>query len=674
MDFRLVSPRSSAISPRGIERNSTPRPCPDNPRRATKLVRSGPAHYAQGMHRTLHRLAAIPLAALLALVTLPAVAQDYLPPCPGGRDPGLWALMNRALEQAYEADPVGIGALLGDHARDDELGDDSAAAIEARNRQTRVLLDDLAGLDRTGFSERDVLAADLLAYQWRQDLALAKYKPWQTPVNSVAGPQVWLPQIGDQVSTETRQNLADYVTRLKRVPIVVGDAIDNMRLGMSEGRVPPRVVVEPTPAQALAQASPEFRKDPGLSPFYAPLRKLAAADPIAVEARQVIAQRIIPVYMELALFLQNEYLPACRVEVGAAQGADGVAAYNAMLAAHTTMPDLTAEQIHQIGLDEVHRIRGEMLEVIRQTGWYENQTGGADPGPSRTEGDDERLFEEFVKFLRTPNPRFYYDSEQELLDRYKVIAKTIDPELPRLFGKLPRLSYGVRPLPGLAAESAPSAYYFPGAPRSGQPGFFMANLTHLDQRPRYEMLALTMHEAVPGHHLQIALAQEIEGQHPIRKAMGFTAFVEGWALYAERLGLEMGDTPNGLYSDPYDNFGRLNFEMWRALRLVVDTGIHAKGWSRQRAIEYMEANSALSVHNIEAEVDRYIGWPGQATGYKIGELEILKIRHEAEVALGDAFDIRAFHDALLSEGPLPMPVLRQNMSRWIESRRPGAGG
>jgi len=368
----------------------------------------------------------------------------------------------------------------------------------------------------------------------------------------------------------------------------------------------------------------------------------------------------VPVYTELAVFLSNEYLPATHEEIGAGQSIDGRGAYDAMIAAHSTLPELSADDIHQIGLGEVQRIRAEMMVVIARTDWSGNRGSYASP---------DAKFDAFVEYLRT-DERFYYDDPQALLDGYKVLSKTIDPELADLFGTLPRLPYGVRPLPAMAAESAPTAYYYPGAQSVGRPGYFVANLSKLDQRPKYEMLALTLHEAVPGHHLQIALAQEIEDQHPIRKTMGFTGFVEGWALYAEKLGLEMGAGERGLYRDPYDDFGRLNFEMWRALRLVVDTGMHAMGWSREKAIDYMAANSALAEHNIAAEVDRYIGWPGQATGYKLGKLEILRIRRQAEEALGDAFDIRAFHDELLGDGAMPLPVLREKMGRWIEDQRP----
>lgn len=594
----------------------------------------------------------------LAIFSGLASAQSYLPACPDDRDAGLWSIMNRAIEGAYQADPVSIGPMLGDESRNDQLSDLSAKTIQSQINDQRDLLRDLKALDRSGFSDQDNLAADLLIYQWEQDLRLAAYKQWQTPVSSIGGPQVWLPQLGSRVPMQTAQHRKDYLTRLKRVPIMIGDHIDNMRLGIADGRVPPRVTIESASDQAMAQASREFREDPTQSPFYKPFLEMDQNDPVAREAREVIAQRIVPVYQELAVFIQNEYMPACRDSIGAAQGVDGIDAYNAMISTHTTLPELSANEIHQIGLNEVKRIKAEMMEVIAATGF----------GESSDFINNDAKFAAFVEFLRT-DEQFYYSEPNDLLDGYKVIAKTVDGELPKLFRVLPSLPYGVLPLPAFSAESAPTAYYYPGSAETGRSGNFMANLSLLDQRPKYEMVALTLHEAMPGHHLQIALAQEIKGQHPIRKIMGFTGYVEGWGLYSEKLGLEMGTGENGLYSDPYDNFGRLNFEMWRAMRLVVDTGMHAKGWTRDQSVEFMRTNSALSLHNIEAEINRYIGWPGQATGYKIGEIKILDLRAHAESALGDRFDIRAFHDEVLNDGALPLPVLAQKINRWIESHQ-----
>lgn len=586
-------------------------------------------------------------------------AQSFLPPCPASRDPQLWELMNRAIMIAYEEDPITIGPLLGDESRNTQLGDVSATAIARRLAAKQTLLDELKAMDHAGFSDADETDSALLIYQWESDLRLAEFKSWQMPISTLDGPQVWLPQMGDRVPMRTEQHRKDYLVRLKRVPILIGDQMDNMRQGIAEGRVPPKVIIEPTIAQALAQASIDYREHPTLSPFYKPLAGLDVNDPISIEAKKIIRERIIPVYQELAIFLQNEYLPACRDTIGASQGIDGMPYYNALIAKHTTMPDLTADQIHELGLSEVKRIKSVMQLIIDQQD-PAIFTGRHPPETTR--------FDIFVNFLRT-DPRFYYTNPDDLLDGYKVIAKTIDAELPALFSELPSLPYGVKPLPAFAAESAPAAFYYPGSWETGRPGNFMANLSMLDQRPKYEMIALTLHEAVPGHHLQISLAQEIKDQHPIRKTMGFTGFVEGWALYAEKLGLAMGDGDFGLYSDPYDNFGRLNFEMWRALRLVVDTGIHAKGWTREQAIEYMRTNSALSEHNIEAEVNRYIGWPGQATGYKVGELAILALRTKSEAELREKFDLRAFHREVLRDGAIPLLVLDKKISRWIKAQQ-----
>ena len=606
----------------------------------------------------------IALLTFLATLLIGSIAQaqlvhPYLPECPDGRDPDLWAIMNQGIELAYQEDPVSVGALLDDESRNDQLADMSAKGIMSRLSQKQALLQDLKALDRDGFAHRDQLAADLLIYQWEQDLRLSVYKQWQIPVSSISGPQVWLPQLGSRVVMQTAQHRMDYLTRLKRVPIMIGDQIDNMRQGIAEGRVPPRVTIESAVEQSMTQASRAYREDPSQSPFYKPFVELDQDDPIAVEARKVISERILPVYQELAIFIQNEYLPACRDSIGATQGIDGISSYNAMIASHTTLPELGANDIHEIGLREVKRIQAEMLAVIKSTDW---------PAKSISMDSNIDVLSAFFEYLRTDG-RFYYTEPDDLLNGYKAMAKTIDGELPKLFRVLPSLPYGVKPLPAFSAESAPTAYYYPGSAQTARAGNFMANLSLLDQRPRYEMLALTLHEAMPGHHLQIALAQEIQGQHPIRKTVGFTGFVEGWGLYSEKLGLEMGAGENGLYSDPYDNFGRLNFEMWRAMRLVVDTGMHAKGWTREQAVEFMRTHSALSEHNIEAEINRYIGWPGQATGYKIGELKILEIRARAEAAFGEDFDIRAFHEELLNDGPLPLPVLDKKMSRWIESHR-----
>lgn len=623
-------------------------------------TRSAPPEYASPMTPTRFAIALATLAALL-LASI-AAAGPLSPPVPEARDPGLWNLMSEYLEAQHERWPESVGPSFGDERLNDRMGDVSSQAQAEWEDTLRSFRSRIATLDPSGFSEADRLDADLMRYDLNRQLLGVPLKRWQMPVSSQGGPQVWLPQLAGRLPMRTDKHRADYLQRLKQIPIVIGDTIDNMRLGMAGGRVPPRAVVAPAIPQAMNQASPEYAADPTTSPFYRPFLTMDQESPLATEAREVIAERIVPTYQELALFLQNEYLPACRASFGISQGVDGMRAYDIALGDHTTLTDATARSIHDTGLEQVALIKSEMMDVIERTDWATTGPGAT----ARFASADDR-FAAFVDYLRT-DPRFYFDDPEDLLNRYKIISKDIDGYMPELFGRLPRLSYGVRPIPAFAAAAAPTAYYYPGSIEAAIPGYFMANLSNLDQRPTYEMVALTLHEAVPGHHHQIALAQELDNQHPLRSTYGFTAFVEGWALYAERLGLEVGGGERGMYSDPYDDFGRLNYEMWRAMRLVVDTGLHAFEWDRQQAIDYMTANSALSEHNIKSEVDRYIGWPGQATGYLIGQLKIRELRARAERQLGDAFDLRAFHDAVLESGAIPLPVLEAKIDRWIESQ------
>ncbi|MCH8684228.1 DUF885 domain-containing protein [Pedomonas mirosovicensis] len=378
-----------------------------------------------------------------------------------------------------------------------------------------------------------------------------------------------------------------------------------------------------------------------MKPFARKPSSISEADWAVLKARaeEIVSQKIIPALQELETFYLKEYAPNCRESVSVASLPDG-AAYYAALVRVATSTDLTPDDIHQIGLKEVARIRAEMDKVIERSGFK----------------DDRKAF---IEMLRT-DPRFYAKSPDELVMRARALAKQIDGELPKLFRRLPRLPYTVKPMGADYAEGAPTAYFNPGMLEAGLPGIFEINTSKLDQRPLFELPALTLHEAVPGHHLQISLQQEMEMPEIRRHRIGFTAFTEGWGLYAELLGYEMG-----LYDDPYAEFGRLSYEMWRACRLVVDTGIHAKGWSKEQAIEYLLENTALSRHNIEAEVNRYIASPGQALAYKIGELKIRELRAKAEKALGEKFDLRAFHDAVLENGSVPLDVLESHINGWI---------
>lgn len=569
-------------------------------------------------------------------------------------------LLDDVLEFYYERDPVSVGKYVENDRLQGELPDFSPAATDRAKVKAGELLARAGRIDAEWLGDEERLNLDLVRYALETELAKAEFHPEQMPITSISGPQYWLPQLSDFVPLSSQEDRDAYLSRLRQIPRYLEDHVAQMRRGMSAGRVPPKAVIRPAVTQARSQASDEVTGDPVKSAFYRPFDGADDESTRGAEARSIIADEIAPAYAALADFLEDEYLPACRDTVGISQGIDGPAAYDAAIREYTTLP-LTADEVHETGLAEVARLKAEMIETIRRTDWY---TDG--PATSMRFADDQAMFEAFIEYLRT-DERFYFEEPEDLLDGYRAVGKKIDLELPGLFGRMPRLPWGVRPIPLFAARFSPTAYYYEGSIEDGRAGYFMANTFAMDQRPSYDMVALTLHEAVPGHHFQIAIAQEQEDVHPLRRIFGFTAFVEGWALYAERLGLEVGGGEFGLYDDPYDDFGRLNFEMWRSLRLVVDTGLHSKGWTRQQAIGYMMANSAVTELNATSEVDRYIGWPGQALGYKIGQLKIIELRERAEESLGDHFDLRDFHDAVLGDGSLPLPVLEAKMDRWVEA-------
>jgi uncharacterized protein (DUF885 family) len=580
---------------------------------------------------------------------------------PAARSPAIVALLDEHVEDALSNDPL-LASRLGDDRWSTRLPDLSPAHRQSRLDRARARLARLAAIDRAGLGEDDRLDAALLEHELRRLIDTSAFHPEQTPLTSRAGPQIELPQMGQSTPTATPQQREDYVARLEAIPAYLDQLTANLRAGLAAGRVPPRVAVAGTAAQAAALGSDAAMADPAASPFYAPFSGLlekGLGDPTAARAAETIRTRVGPAYRALAAFLRDEYIPRCRESIGVSQGVDGPAAYAAALRVYTTT-EMTAEQVHALGLSEVGRIRADMIEAIARTDW-----------PRRAELEGDALVAAFLGYLRT-DPRFYHTTAQGLLDGYRRICKTMDPELARLFGHLPRTPYGVREMPAFMAPASPTAYYYPGSLAAGLPGYFVANTYRLDQRPIYEITALALHESVPGHHLQIMLQEELaaSGAHRFRTILdseAYTVFVEGWALYAERLGLEVGDPPRGLYNDPYADFGRLTYEMWRACRLVVDTGVHAQGWTRQRAVDYMLAHTALSPANIDAEIDRYIGWPGQACGYKVGELKIRELRARAERELGERFDRRAFHDVVLGAGVLTLGMLEERVAAWTRA-------
>jgi len=453
--------------------------------------------------------------------------------------------------------------------------------------------------------------------------------------------------IADTLSMMPKFNLQDFTDRLARLENAesyIRSTIEVLREGLAKGITPPKITLRDVPEQIRNTIPVDIDKSPLLSSFNGFPDSIGQDEQerIKASARQIIKQQVYPAFESLLQFLEDEYIPNAKTSIALIDMPNGAEWYRHRAKSFTTS-NLTPKQIHQLGLSEVKRIRQEMDKVIATSGF-------------------DGTFEEFTYFLRT-DPQFYMTSADDLMVGYRDIAKRADPELAKLFGKLPRMPYGVIAIPDYAAKSQTTAYYWGGSTKDGRPGYFYANTYALNTRPTWEMEALTLHEAMPGHHLQISLAQELPETHPLLQNLSYTGFVEGWGLYAESLGVEMG-----FYTDPYSKFGQLTYEMWRAVRLVVDTGMHMFDWDRQKAIDYFASNTAKSQHDIEVEIDRYISWPGQALAYKIGELKFKELRARATKKLGVKFDLRAFHDQLHVKGALPMDILDKRMDQWIEAQ------
>jgi uncharacterized protein (DUF885 family) len=528
---------------------------------------------------------------------------------------------------------------------DSELGDFSIAAMDRQAQEAGAFVARLDAIPDDGLTPAarvdKALLRRLLSEQVEGNLygsRLMNMSILGSWFQSFAG-------LADVVPMRTRADYASYLARLAKFSAANAQNLDVARAAVRGGFTQPCVTLTGFDTTITGVIS----ADPAASRFYAPFLGNRPADMTPADwsaaqarARALITDSLNPEYRKIETFYRGTYLPACRKQLAATGLRDGQRLYNYLVRRETTTT-LTPEQIHQTGLDEVTRIRAEMDAVASKAGY-----------PTRAA---------FIAALRT-DPRFYPRSAGELMAAAALQAKTIDGKMPSLFATLPRLPYGVRAIPAETAEGATTAYYMPGSPRTGISGTFYVNTSKLSQRPLYELPALTAHEAVPGHHNQIALQQELKLPAFRRYAAYFTAFTEGWGLYSERLGIEMG-----LYDTPEKDMGRLSYEMWRACRLVVDTGIHAKGWSKERAVAFMKENTALTDANIDAEVNRYITNPGQALGYKLGELKIRALRARAEKALGDRFDIRRFHDAVLAQGSVPLDVLEQQVDEWIAGQR-----
>jgi uncharacterized protein (DUF885 family) len=543
-------------------------------------------------------------------------------------------------EYGLKENPI-KATLFGDLRYNDRLGDSSIAAIERRQRHGVEALRQLESIDRSRLADSDKLNYDL--YLENLTLRIEGHRfPWYlTPINQMGGVQQGPPHVVRSLPFRNAKHYEDYLSRLSQLPAVVDQTIERMQEGLKQRITPPKITLRAVAEQIQAQIVSKVEE----SPFYRPFKNFPETVPLSEQERlsaagkEAIEQSILPAYQKLHDFWVSEYYPNTRETIGLSSLPNGEQWYAFGVKVSTTT-NLLPKEIHEIGLREVKRIRAEMDKIIKGSGF-------------------EGTREEFFEFLRG-DPQFYYSKPEHLLAGYRDICKRADAELPKLFGKFPRLPYGVREVPEYSAPSQTTAYYHGGSLKAGRPGWFYANTYKLETRPKWEMEALAIHEAVPGHHLQIALAQEIEDVPKFRKHGHYTAFVEGWGLYSESLGEEMG-----FYNDPYSKFGQLTYEMWRAIRLVVDTGMHAFGWDRQKAIDYFKSNAGRHEHDITVEVDRYIVWPGQALAYKIGELKIKELRKFATKELGDRFDIRGFHDTVLGSGAVPLSILEQNVKNYV---------
>ena len=550
------------------------------------------------------------------------------------------------LDELWESNlknsPV-FASRLGDKRFNDIITPNTIEEFEKNRNQTQVDFKNLNSFNFDKLSEENQLNYRLKEISLSTSIELSKYPSYFMNLNQRGGVQSYY-ETGDRLNFTSKKDYNDWLTRLSQYSLNIANSYENNKAGIEAGYTQPKLVTSGVISQIEAILNSTIDNHPYLQVFLEADERILTSkekDDLVNKAKFLIIDEINPAYTKLHAFLVNEYLPNSRDSIGIKDVPNGKAWYEDLTAYHTTTK-LSPDEIHNIGIKEIKRIRQEMETIISDLEW---------------DGD----FESFLSYLRT-SPRFYYDNPEDLFNAYLIMSKTIDPLLPKIFKVFPRAPYGVIPIPAESAPYTTTAYY--NSPSKGKPGYFYANLYKPESRPKYEIPVLTVHEAVPGHHFQISIAQELKDVPTFRKYLSFTAFVEGWGLYSEELGEYMN-----LYDDPYDKFGQLTYDMWRAIRLVVDTGMHYKNWSREDAINLFLENTAKSQLDIENEVDRYIAWPGQALAYKIGQLKILELRTKAENELGDKFDIKDFHHEVLKRGSLPLSILETYINEWISQSK-----
>jgi uncharacterized protein (DUF885 family) len=537
-----------------------------------------------------------------------------------------------------------LASSLGDKRFNDQISDYSVKAFNERLAREQAFLMRLAAIDTTGLTDQEKISQDLLLRQFTEDQEAAEFKEWEMPVNQMGGIYTTYPDLASQLSFTAVKDYDDWIARLHQIPHAFDQVTANMAIGIQDQRVPPKYLLE----KALEQIKTLASQKPEDSPLALPLKSFPAAikppeqERIKAEMLDAIGKEVLPAYLRFARFMEVSYVPAGRTEPGISALPDG-AKYYQFLIRQSTTTNLTADQIHQIGLDEVKRDEAEMLAIAQKLG-----------------------FSDLAGFRASlnSNPKLKATSGDALLAAYSSYIGPMQAKLPQLFGRLPKAKLEVAPVPAYLEKNIYPAYYEQGAPDGSRPGRLRVNEYNATDRNLYAIEAVAYHEGIPGHHLQISIAQELDNIPTFRKYESYTAFVEGWALYSERLGKEVG-----FYQDPYSDYGRLQADIWRAIRLVVDTGVHTNHWTRDQMVQYFHDHTAMEETTIQTETDRYIGWPGQALAYKIGQLKILELRDRAKKALGDKFDLRAFHDQVLDAGALPLDVLSDRIDAWIAAQK-----
>jgi len=594
----------------------------------------------------LKRLASLFFVALLfapAFLSAQLKSSAVAPTTPEESTKALHALFHDYWEENLKRQPE-FASTIGDKRYNDQVSDYSVQAINDWLAAEQDFLMKLAAINPTGLSDQDKVSQELLIRRLTDDQEAAEFKAWEMPVNQMGGIYATYPQLVAQLSFTTVKDFDDWIARLHAIPKAFDQVTANMSIGIDDKRVPPKYLLEKTLEQ-VKQLADQKAED---SPLALPLKKFPASisdaeqTRIKTETLAAITKEVLPAYSRFARFLEVAYIPAGRTDPGISSLPDG-AKYYQFLIRHTTTTNLTADQIHQIGLDEVKKDEAEMLAIAQKLCFQ-----------------DLKSFQASLK----ANPKLKATSRDQLLDAYRGYLGPMQAKLPQLFGHLPKAPFEVVPVPDFLEKTSAPAYYQAGTPDGSRPGRLFIDTYNPTDRDLYQVEEIAYHEGLPGHHLQISIARELQGVPDFRKFGGYTAFAEGWGLYAERLGKDAG-----FYQDPYSDYGRLQGDIWRAIRLVVDTGVHSQHWTRQQMVDYFHDHSAIDETSIQAEVDRYVAWPSQALAYKIGQLKILELRDRAKKELGAKFDIRAFHDQVIDSGSLPLDVLDERITAWIASQK-----